>query len=86
MEWSDLLWSHKISGMNLNVDLEGKKINTYNLINTYDSNYLGGVFSMNQGTYGTIIHELCMSWDYLIYIVIIVVVIQLVFMILWLLQ
>ena len=57
VEWSDLLWSHKISGMNLNVDLEGKKINTYNLINTYDSNYLGGVFSMNQGTYGTIIHE-----------------------------
>ena len=57
VEWSDLLWSHKISGMNLNVTLEGKKVNTYNLINTYDSNYLGGVFSMNQGTYGTIIHE-----------------------------
>lgn len=57
VEWSDLLWSHKISGMNLNVTLKGKKVDTYNLINTYDSNYLGGVFSMNQGTYGTIIHE-----------------------------
>lgn len=57
VEWSDLLWSHKISGMNLNVDLHGKKIDTYNLINTYDSNYEYGVFSLNQGTYGTIIHE-----------------------------
>ena len=55
--WSDLLWSHKISGMNLSVNLSGKKVNTYNLINTYDSSYMGGVFSMQLGTYGTIIHE-----------------------------
>ena len=57
VEWSDLLWSHKISGMNLNVNLQGKKVDTYNLINTYDSNYEYGVFSLNQGTYGTVIHE-----------------------------
>ena len=57
VEWSDLLWSHKISGMNLNVNLHGKKVDTYNLINTYDSNYEYGVFSLNQGTYGTVIHE-----------------------------
>ncbi|WP_455682845.1 immune inhibitor A domain-containing protein, partial [Thomasclavelia sp.] len=57
VEWSDLLWSHKISGMNLDVNLQGKKIDTYNLINTYDSNYEYGVFSLNQGTYGTVIHE-----------------------------
>ena len=57
VEWSDLLWSHKISGMNLSVKLHNKTIDTYNLINTYDSNSECGVFSLNQGTYGTIIHE-----------------------------
>ena len=57
VEWSDLLWSHKISGMNLSVKLHNKTVDTYNLINTYDSNSECGVFSLNQGTYGTIIHE-----------------------------
>ncbi len=57
VEWGDLLWSHKISGMNLSYNLHGKKVDIYNLINTYDSNYEYGVFSLNQGTYGTIIHE-----------------------------
>ena len=57
VQWSDLLWSHKISGMNPNVKLHGKTVDTYNLINTYDSMHAGGVFSLNQSTYGTIIHE-----------------------------
>ena len=57
VEWSDLLWSHKISGMNLSVKLHNKTVDTYNLINAYDSNFEYGVFSLNQGTYGTIIHE-----------------------------
>ena len=43
--------------MNLSVKLHNKTVDTYNLINTYDSNSECGVFSLNQGTYGTIIHE-----------------------------
>ena len=43
--------------MNLSVKLHNKTVDTYNLINAYDSNFEYGVFSLNQGTYGTIIHE-----------------------------
>ena len=54
--WSDLLWSHKLSGANIALSDE-LTVATYNLLNCYDYTSSGGMFSSVKPTYGTIIHE-----------------------------
>ncbi|MDO4473074.1 MAG: hypothetical protein Q4B75_00250 [Eubacteriales bacterium] len=54
--WSDLLWSHKLSGAGISV-VDGLLVDTYNLINCYDYTQRGGMFSSIRPAYGTIIHE-----------------------------
>ncbi|MCI9177466.1 MAG: hypothetical protein HFJ28_02565 [Clostridia bacterium] len=55
--WGDLLWSHMSNDKEITQQILGKKVGPYNLI--YVNNYeeAASVFSLNRGTYGTIIHE-----------------------------
>lgn len=55
--WGDLLWSHKLDNMNLTSTILGKRVQAYNLLYTYDYTQTAGLFSLDRGTYGTIIHE-----------------------------
>lgn len=55
--WGDLLWSHKSDNMGVQSTLLGKRIVPYNIIYTYNYTSAPGVFSLDRGTYGTIIHE-----------------------------
>lgn len=56
--WGDLLWSHMKDNKGVTATILGKEIGPYNLIYTqYDYTQTAGVFSLNSGTYGTIIHE-----------------------------
>lgn len=55
--WGDLLWSHKIDNYGLKSTILGKRVVAYNLLYTYDYTMTAGLFSLNRGTYGTIIHE-----------------------------
>lgn len=56
--WGDLLWSHMKDNKGVTATILGKEIGPYNLIYTqYDYTQTAGVFSLNRGTYGTIIHE-----------------------------
>lgn len=55
--WGDLLWSHKTDNYGIQSTLLGKRVQPYNIIYTYDYSEVAGVFSLNRGTYGTIIHE-----------------------------
>lgn len=57
IKWGDLLWSHKLDNYALNSTILGKKVVPYNLIYTYDYRETAGIFSLNRGTYGTIMHE-----------------------------
>ncbi|MCI8655010.1 MAG: hypothetical protein HFJ48_03945 [Clostridia bacterium] len=57
ISWGDLLWSHKTDNYGVNATILGKKVIPYNIIYTYDYTETAGVFSLNRGTYGTIIHE-----------------------------
>lgn len=57
ISWGDLLWSHKSENKGINATLLGKRIEPYNIIYTYNYRDPAGVFSLNRGTYGTIIHE-----------------------------
>lgn len=54
--WQDLLWSHK-GELYFSTKLCGKSVQDYNLINTYNPTGVGGVFSLNRSSYGTILHE-----------------------------
>lgn len=55
--WGDLLWSHKLDNVNLTSTILGKRVQAYNLLYTYDYTQTAGLFSLDRGTYGTIIHE-----------------------------
>lgn len=57
ISWSDLLWSHKSDNTNINRKILGKDVVSYNLIYVNDYTESVGVFSLNRGSYGTIIHE-----------------------------
>ncbi len=57
INWGDLLWSHKIDNYNITATILDKKVISYNLLYTYDFTEVAGLFSLNRGTYGTIIHE-----------------------------
>ena len=55
--WQDLLWSHKLDNDGITNTILGKRVKPYNLIYASDYTKSAGVFSLNRGTYGTIIHE-----------------------------
>lgn len=57
ISWSDLLWAHKSDDKNIGRDILGKSVEAYNLIYVSDYKESVGTFSLNRGTYGTIIHE-----------------------------
>ena len=58
VSWGDLLWSHMKDNIGATATISGKQIGPYNMIYTqYDYTEPAGVFSLNRGTYGTIIHE-----------------------------
>lgn len=55
--FDDLLWSHMKNNPAITTTIFGKQISNYTLL--YASNYKesAGLFSLNRGTYGTLIHE-----------------------------
>lgn len=55
--WGDLLWSHKMDNYGLANTILGKKVIAYNLLYTYDYKDVAGLFSLNRGTYSTMMHE-----------------------------
>lgn len=55
--WKDLLWSHKLDNDGITNTILGKRVKPYNLIYVSDYTKSAGVFSLNRGTYATIIHE-----------------------------
>ncbi len=55
--WGDLLWSHKRDNNGVETTIFGKRIVEYNILHAYDYSQSAGLFSLNRGTYGTIIHE-----------------------------
>lgn len=55
--WGDLLWSHKMDNYGITATILGKRVVSYNLLYAYDYSDAAGLFSLNRGTYGTIIHE-----------------------------
>jgi M6 family metalloprotease-like protein len=57
ISWGDLLWSHKSENKGITTTLLGKKIEPYNIVYTYNYRDPAGVFSLNRGSYGTILHE-----------------------------
>lgn len=57
IKWGDLLWSHMLNNGNIQEKILGKSVTSYNLIYVDDYKDLGTVFSLNSGTYGTMIHE-----------------------------
>lgn len=57
VSWNDLLWSHMKNNEAVSETILGKRVQLYNIIYTYDYTKDKGVFSLNKGTYGTIIHE-----------------------------
>lgn len=55
--WNDLLWSHKLDNDGVTATILGKRASSYTLIKAEDYTQMAGLFSLNTGTYGTIIHE-----------------------------
>lgn len=55
--WNDLLWSHKLDTTSVSEMILGKKVTSYVLLYAEDYTLATGLFSLNRGTYGTIIHE-----------------------------
>lgn len=55
--WGDILWSHESSGDNIKSTILGKSVFAYTLLYANDYTQAAGLFSLNRGTYGTIIHE-----------------------------
>lgn len=55
--YGDLLWSHMSTASNVSTELMGKKISSYNLIAATCYTDIAGLFSLNQGGYGTLLHE-----------------------------
>lgn len=57
IKWGDLLWSHMLNNGSIQEKILGKSVTVYNLIYVGDYKDSATVFSLNSGTYGTIIHE-----------------------------
>lgn len=57
ISWNDLLWSHKRDNNEISRTILGKKVSAYNLIYADDYKEAASLFSLNRGTYGTLIHE-----------------------------
>ncbi len=57
ISWGDLLWAHERDSEGITQTFLGKKIRAYNLIYAEDYKESASVFSLNRGTYGTLIHE-----------------------------
>lgn len=53
----DLLWSHKATATNVDTQIFDKGVSSYNLISAADYKDIAGLFSLNQGGYGTLMHE-----------------------------
>ena len=57
ISWGDILWSHKTDNQNITNKILGKRVVAYNLLYAYDYTQTAGLFSLKNGTYGTILHE-----------------------------
>ena len=57
ISWGELLWAHERDNEGITQTLLGKKIRAYNLIYAEDYKESASIFSLNRGTYGTLIHE-----------------------------
>lgn len=57
IEFNDLLWSHKLDNTGVTNKILGKNVTSYILLYASDYTASAGLFSLNRGTYGTIIHE-----------------------------
>lgn len=57
ISWGDLLWSHKSDNDGVTAQIQGKYASSYTLVNAEDYKESAGLFSLNTGTYGTLIHE-----------------------------
>lgn len=57
ISWNDLLWSHMKSNTGIKSKILGKSVVSYTLLYASDYTESASLFSLNRGTYGTIIHE-----------------------------
>jgi len=57
ISWNDLLWSHMRSNTGIKSTILGKKVVSYTLLYAADYTESASLFSLNRGTYSTIIHE-----------------------------
>ncbi|MDE5539409.1 MAG: immune inhibitor A, partial [Bacilli bacterium] len=57
IRWGELLWSHMLNNTGVTATILGKKVKAYNLLYAGDYTESANLFSLNRGTYGTIIHE-----------------------------
>ena len=57
ISWNDLLWSHMKSNTGIKSTILGKNVVSYTLLYANDYTEAASLFSLNRGTYGTIIHE-----------------------------
>ncbi len=55
--FNDLLWSHKLDNTGITNTILGKNVVSYNLLYATDYTESTGLFSLNRGGYGTLIHE-----------------------------
>ncbi len=60
IDWDDLLWSHQITST-MKTMIAGKKIGSYNLINTYDPNQPNSLFAHN-GSKTTNLNQLKLNY------------------------
>lgn len=65
IKWGDLLWSHMLNNGNIQEKILGKNVTSYNLIYIDDYKDSATAFSLNSGTYGTMIHELGHTLGYM---------------------
>ncbi len=64
ISWNDLLWSHMRDNDGIQSSLLGKKVRSYTLLQASDYTEAAGLFSLNRGTYGTLVHEFGHSLGY----------------------
>ncbi len=55
--WGEVLWSHESSNTGITETILGKEVNAYTLLYADDYTKSAGLFSLNRGNYGTMIHE-----------------------------
>lgn len=57
INFGELLWSHNSTSEDITNNILGKKLSSYSILYASDYTESAGLFSLNRGTYGTIIHE-----------------------------